>query len=124
MKKVSVIEKDVCYNSNEYADTPFKVRFEFTGEDVFRIGACQSMIKQNKGKLQINSMRIEPGDYTLLDEDDVLNSDWPDEGGQLIVYEESIYFYSQSRHDSGDQIESAPITFEEIMEGFKEEVTL
>jgi len=54
-------------------------------------------------------------------------ADWRTDGGELIVYQESAYFYAQSRYDSSDQIESDAFTIEQIMAGYKEiveEVTL
>lgn len=118
MKTTSVIEREIVYHGNEYSDAPSKVRLSFTGEDAHRVALCMSLIKENKEKVGINSIRIESPDYELFDSDDELEEDWRDEGGQLIVFENTIYFYSQSKWDSSDQIESDGIDFNEIMEGF------
>ena len=79
-----------------------------------------SMIKDYKEKIGLISMRIEPCRYTLLNDEDEPEEDWRDNGGELIIYQESIYFYSQSKWDSSDQIESECISFDEIIQGFVE----
>lgn len=121
MKTASVITKDIIFRSDEYSGYPCKVRVEFTPDDFNRIARVQSLIKDND-RFGINSIRIDSAGYTLLNEDDGSEEDWKDEGGELIVYPESVYFYAQNKYDASDQIESEAITLEEIIAGFKDDV--
>ena len=122
---ISRIVSDICFRSNEYSGAPNTVVLAFTGDDLHRIATAMSVKKQ----YGFTSIKIDAPEYTLYDESDDIGdriddesepSDWPDEGGDLIVFGDCVVFYSQSKYDSGDQIESNSISFEEIMEGFKE----
>jgi hypothetical protein len=130
MKNESVIVKEICYHGNEYSDAPNTVVLSFNANSVDRIAHVMSLLEHNKEKLIINSIRIDACPYSLWLEYDKDNSetenidaaDWRDDGGQFIITSYGIYFYSQSKWDASDQIKSDSISFEEIMEGFKEDL--
>jgi hypothetical protein len=118
-QSLSTIEKEIAWFGNEWSEAPRKVILRFTAEDAHRIATSMSMISDYKEKLGLNSMRIEPCDYTLLNSEDEPEEEWRDEDGEFIVYENSFCFYSQSKWDSSDQIEQSKLTLTKSWPGLK-----
>lgn len=91
-------------SSNSYDITT--IGYKFTDIDKARIKKCQKLIKNNPF---ISQMRIDiDGDVKFYDDDREV-SDWRTGIIQLIVFSNSLYIYTEHKHDSGDYFESEEI---------------
>lgn len=94
-------------NSSSYDVTT--IGYEFTDIDKARIKKCQKLIKNNPF---ISQMRIDiDGDVKFYD-DEGEEVHWRTNIIQLIVFSNSIYIYTEHKHNSGDYFESEEINLD------------
>ena len=97
---MKTIETTIAWTSNEYGDTPKKVRFELYDKDLAKIELCKKLIKEH----DLDTIRISVC-ADLFDEENE-ESDWRAGTMSLNITAYGIYFYAQNKWDSGDQIGS------------------
>ena len=96
-----VLERAIVFKTNEYSDTPSRIRIELLKKDIQRIVRIQKYLKEN----DITSAKIDfCAELLGYDEDPV--PDWHPDAQSLLVYAEKFYYCAQSKYDATDQIES------------------
>ena len=108
---VKKFELEIAFRSWDYSENfeIDRVVLELSDKDVENIKQAQEFIKSNDS---IHSVRIDVDGSVVYesetDEDGVFeeNDGWRTDFHTLVVYDNSIYYYAQSKWHSGDQMES------------------
>lgn len=105
------IEKEILFRSNEYDDSALikVVSIELSDVTIGNIKEAQQIIKHNPFPIHSIKLRLND-DYSYIDWDGSVTDEWRDDGGYLLVYEHSVYFYAQCKYDSSSQIETEELT--------------
>src|ERR1017187_3127606 len=113
---MKTIETLISWTSNEYSDTPKMVRIELTDAELTKIELCKKLIKLHDLdciKISVNAelLNENPEDLEFNPfPNPFVESDWRADTQMLNITSYGVYFYAQSKWDSGDQIESECIT--------------
>lgn len=83
----------------------------FDATDVRRIKKAMKFCQNNEF---VFSVKLDFGGYKYLNDEGEETTEWRSDVQNLIVYNDSAYFYAQSKWDAGDQIESEEITLEDL----------
>ena len=93
---------EVAFQSDEYSDVPLYIKITLSDADIERIKALQQVAKEHNVTIEADDI----GDAEYLDGDEQ-EHDWRDGYSCFKIYSNgSLYFYSQNKYHSGDQIES------------------
>lgn len=105
------IEKQIDFRSNGYDESSLieRVSIELSDVTINNIKKAQEVIKNNDIPIETIKLKLSD-DYQYIGYDDVVINEWRDDGGCLLVYKNSVYFYAQCKYDSSSQIESEELT--------------
>lgn len=90
---------------------------EFSQEDLLKIRKHQAYLQDNPDIFKV----VMWFDGECFSDEDKTPSDFRTDGGELFIFKERVYYYTQSRYDASFQYESQEITNEELW-GSKEEI--
>jgi len=94
-----------------------QIKLEFSNKDLALIRKHQSYLLQNPDIFKV----VMFFDGELLDCEGE-ESDFRTDGGELFIFKETLYYFTQSKYDSAVQVESAEIPMEDILT--EDELTL
>jgi hypothetical protein len=88
-----------------------EVELTFTPKDIRLIKKSINFCNKNKS---VFSVKVDFDNYTFLEDDGKIAEEWRSDSNSLIIYSDSVYFYSQSKYDAGDQLETEEISLKEL----------
>lgn len=105
------IKKEVLFRSNEYDESSnIKiVSIDLSDVTINNIKKIQEFLKTFNIPIENVKLKL-ADDYQYIDWDGSVTDEWRDDGGSLLVYEHSVYFYAQCKYDSSSQIETEELT--------------
>jgi hypothetical protein len=91
--------------TTDHSSSIEEFKLTFTAQDLEKIKLCQSLIKQHK----LSTIEIDFNATEIVHDNSVKPSI-----EALKIFNDCMYFTCQSKHDSGVQYESEPISNEEL----------
>ncbi len=111
-KKDIILTKGIAFRSEDNGSYYVEnVKLIISPADIRNIKKAMKFCRQNKF---IFSVKVDFDNIDFLDDDDEITYEWRSDGNALIVYENTVYFYSQSQFNAGDQFETEEITLKDL----------
>lgn len=111
-----IVEKEVAFRSMDgsISNDIEKLLITLTDVDIANFKKGFALLKENNF---IQSIKIDLDGFVdyLNDDNVVINDEWKVDVESFVVYENAIFYYAQNKWHSGDQIESACITLEDLL---------
>jgi hypothetical protein len=85
------------------------IKLEFSDKDLVQIRKSQAYLEENTDIFKV----VMYFDGELLDEEGK-ESDFRTDGGELFIFKDRLYYFTQSKHDASIQIESAEIQMSQL----------